>query len=138
MIVTKEMVTEVFDAGGYTINERFEETGFIYFPLAEAHLTGKRGRDWPDQGRVFWQVEKHKYPDTPDGKMEATLDRQFGKCLDEINVCSSWGRATDEQTAQILKVVQLYTLYSRQQRPDYHWSVADRAERALAAEAVGA
>ncbi len=126
MIVTKEDVTRAFDAGGFTINERFEETGFFYFP--EKELTGQEGRDYPDQGRVFWRVEKHEYPDTPAGRIDKALDPQLGMCRDELDIHTSWGRPTDKQIDLIRTAIQRYVLYRRQQRSGYVFSFGDRRQ----------
>ena len=89
--VTREEVEAAFNAGGYTINERFEECGFIYFPTGtRKHLQGAAGRDHDDQGRVFWNVEKHEYPDTFDGRQEAQIDKALGTCYDKVDISPGW------------------------------------------------
>lgn len=112
-----EDVHAAFDAGGYTINERFEECGFVYFPTGtKTHLSGQEGRDWKDQGRVFWSVKKHVYPDTIVGRADKVLDQKLGQSKDELNVSPSWGRPTDRQITEIESMLKLYVLYRRQER----------------------
>ena len=112
-----EDVHAAFNKGGYTINERFEECGFVYFPTGtKVHLEGERGRKHPEQGRVFWHIEKHVYPDTIMGRTEKTLDKKLGQCRDSLSVSASWGRPTDRQMEEITQMLKLYVLYRRQER----------------------
>jgi hypothetical protein len=112
-----EDVHAAFNTGGYTINERFEECGFVYFPTGtKAHLEGERGRNHPDQGRVFWRVKKHDYPDTILGRVDRDLDKKLGQSRDELSIGVSWGRATDRQMSEIAQMLKLYVLYRRQER----------------------
>lgn len=112
--VTREEVDAAFHAGGYTIDERYPECGFVYFPTGtKRHLKGAEGRDHPDQGRVFWNVEQHEYPDNLDGRQQAQIDKVLGKCLDSIDVSSSWGRATDKQQMEIEEAIRAYVVYCR-------------------------
>jgi hypothetical protein len=125
MIITKEQVEQAFNVGGFTMNERYLETGFIYFPSKE--LSGQEGRDYPDQGRVFWNVEKHVYPDTLVGRADKQIDASLGSCRDTFSTSVSHGRPNDRQLVQIESLIKLYVLFRRQQKPDYVFSVADRA-----------
>ena len=123
MLLEKEDVTRLFEQGGYTIDERFLETGYLYFPLCAPHT-----KENPDQGRVFWHVEKHVYADTDAGRTEKLLDQRFGSCKDELSVSPSWGRATDKQMDEIQILLKRYVLFCRQQRPDYVPSLMDQEQ----------
>ena len=133
MIVTPEQVTQAFVSQGFTMNERFKETGFLYFPT-----DGSRSAESPHQGRVFWMVEKHDYPDSPEGALEEQLDRRFGGCKDSIQISAGWGRLTDKQVPLVQNALKLYVLGSRQLRGEYHYSFADKREREQAKEEVEA
>ena len=120
MIVTKEQVERAFEKGGFTINERFKECGFIYFPVGAPYT-----KENPDQGRVFWNVVPHKYPDTEAGRLEKQLDASLGRCQDGINVSMGWGRPPDEQMKQIEELLWLYVIFRRQAREEWNYSLAD-------------
>jgi len=123
MILEKADVTRLFEKGGYTINERFEECGFIYFPASEP-----RTKENPNQGRVLWVINKHVYPDTPDGALQKRLDQMTGLCKDELSISSSWGRANDVQIEEIRELLKYYVIFCRQQRDDYVPSISDQRE----------
>jgi len=124
MIITREQVEQAFNVGGFTMNERYEETGFVYFPAKE--LSGQEGRDYPDQGRVFWVVEKHVYPGTIEGRTAQGVDAALGECQDTFSTSCSHGRPNDRQFTQIETLLRLYVVYRRQQRPGHVFSAADR------------
>jgi len=88
--ITKEEVEQAFKKGGFTINERFPECGFVYFPASKPR-TSKN----PDQGRVSWLAEEED---------------------DTISISPNWGFPTEEQNAQILRLLALYVTYVRQVR----------------------
>jgi hypothetical protein len=92
--VTKTEVEAAFRAGGYTINERYPECGFLYFPASKPYTAEN-----PNQGRVFWNVEKTEDPNDP-----------------QIAVCASWDFPTDKQINEILKLLALYVSYNRQRK----------------------
>ena len=123
MILTKQDVIRLFEQGGYTIDERYPETGFIYFPT-----DGSRSKDSPDQGRVFWNIVKHEYPDTLVGRADRQLDKTFGMCRDALEIHPSWDRATDKQMEEIGKLLKHYVLFCRQQRPDYVPSLSEQEQ----------
>jgi hypothetical protein len=126
MIVTKEQVEQAFEVGGFTINERFEECGYVYFPDGK-ELRGQDGREYPHQGRVLFSFTRHEYPDTPEGLLEEQMDKAFGACRDSGSVSPSWGRPTDRQMDQINAALKLWVIFSRQQRGTWNYSIADRA-----------
>lgn len=123
MLLEKEDVTRLFEVGGYTINERFKETGFIYFPT-----DGSKSKESPNQGRVFWHVEEHAYPDTVAGRTDKHLDQRLGMCRDVLSVSPSWERATDKQDKEIRQLLKHYVIFCRQQRDDYVPSIDDQRE----------
>ena len=86
--IAKERVVEAFTSSGLTLEERFPDCGFVYFPRS-APFTAEN----PDQGRVFWEYD------------EGT---------DEISVGSSWGRPRDAQHLSIQKALALYITFKRQ------------------------
>ena len=105
MQVTKEQVEAAFTKGGFQIEERFEECGFIYF------------KDWTDSdARLFWTVHEHVYPDTPEGQLDKQLDERFGTLKDRVEVRSSWGMPSKEQVEAALQALKLYVGYVRQVR----------------------
>ena len=116
MIVTADKVRTHFQKNGFKIDERFKETGFVYF---KDSLGG--------DARLFWVVEKHVYPDTPEGKTEAQLDRAFGRIKDTVAISPSWGSPSAVQIQGVQEAVRLYVLYNRQQKGDYVPTLSDRA-----------
>lgn len=131
MIVTKEQVEAAFMKGGYTINERFKECGFIYFPTC-APFT----KENPEQGRVFFKVDRHAYPDTQQGQLDKALDEQLGQVRDSFSTSASWGYPTEKQQREIDELIKLYVIFCRQQRGEWAYSISDRA--ALETGEVGA
>lgn len=129
MIVTKEQVEQAFRVGGFTINERFEECGFIYFPTSEPPT-----KENPDQGRVFFNFEPHEYPDTDEGAFEKRMDAVMGSCRDTVTVSPSWDRATDRQMEQIYTLLTRWVTFTRQQRGTWNYSLADKAQMQEEAE----
>lgn len=118
MIVTADKVRTHFQKNDFKIEERFEETGFIYF------------RDqFGEDARMFWAVERHVYPDTPEGKQEAQLDRAFGKIQDTVNISPSRGIPSAAQVQAVQEAVSLYVMHNRQQKGDYVPSLSDRAQK---------
>jgi hypothetical protein len=105
--VTQEQVVAAFKRGGYTIDERFPECGFVYFPASEP-----RTKDNPDQGRIFWNIKKHKYEDDT----QRRIDEAIGVCQDTVEISASWGFPSEQQQREIVTLLTLYVRFSRQQR----------------------
>lgn len=110
-LVQKSEVEAAFKQGGYTVNERFPECGFLYFPASAPWTRGN-----PDQGRVFWEVDAFKYPEGSEGEFQRMLDDVSGLLRDAISISASWGFPTDKQQGQILELLRLYVLYQRENR----------------------
>lgn len=107
--ITKEQVIAAFEVGGYTINERFKETGFLYFPT-----DGSKSKNSLGQGRVFWMVEKHEY----ESEVDRRIDQACGVCQDSISISPGWGFPSEEQRTQILELLKLYVLFARRARAE--------------------
>ena len=124
-LVSEEQVEQAFEKGGFTINERFEETGYLYFPTSAPWT-----RDNPEQGRVFWQIEAFEYPDTQEGDWQKILDEISGCVRDSISTNCSWGRPNDKQMEEIVEALRLYVVFVREKRGRIPKRILDaRAER---------
>ena len=95
--VSKTDVEAAFEIGGFTINERFPECGFIYFPASRPWT-----KENEDQGRVFWKVEGER-TDVP-------ITRE------QVWINESWSYPNARQIEQLYKLVHLYVNYKRQQK----------------------
>lgn len=97
MTITKQEVEAAFEIGGYTINERFPECGFIYFPTCHPYT-----KDNPEQGRVFWKLN------VPAGFEPITRA--------DIHINESWSYPNPVQASQLYDLVEVYVNYCRQER----------------------
>jgi len=89
--VAAEEVIQAFNKSDLSIEERFDECGFVYFPL---HVN-KRHDSKTGEGRVFWEADQEK---------------------DTISVSPSWGFPSSKQQDQILRTLALYVTFKRQVR----------------------
>lgn len=102
-MIAESDVIKLFEAGGYTINERFPECGFVYFPTCPPYT-----KENESQGRVFFTVEEHARDNG---------NNSLGLLTEEdIHINVSWGRPNDKQVGQLYKLVTLYVNYCREQK----------------------
>lgn len=96
--VSSRDVHDAFVIGGYTMNERVSEGGFVYFPEGRPFTAENE-----DQGRMFWKVV--------DGVRGTTRPVTY----DDLHINGSWGRASQGQIDQMYTLLEKYVNYNRQQ-----------------------
>jgi hypothetical protein len=121
--VTKEQVETAFKKRGFTIEERFEECGFLYF------------KDWTgSEARLFWTVHEHVYPDTEQGRLDKQLDERLGTLQDRVEVRPSWGMPSEREVQDALQALKLYVGYVRQIRGKKQPTVFDQRPEEVLSE----
>ena len=97
--VSEESVVDAFNIGGFTMNERVEDGGFIYFPTCHPWTAENE-----DQGRAFWRVKE--------GSMKSTAPVTY----DDLHINVSRGFANERQINQMYTLLERYVNYKRQQK----------------------